>query len=323
MSVGGSHGRPGENLPLLNEAWVAFLFPGEEMTLGLAFWIVVVVVYAVLTGTALFLAFRLPRTRAAKIAAAAVVVAIFGAFPAVTVQRSLAQERAETAARAEQQKYREAAWAHFQRRCKEHAGEQIHKTVDHVDSLLLLKPRGQASDAELRDQHWRGDPYGHDSILPDSEIRNFVAYLDERDIATFRETSRPGYPYLETKSVLYGYRRYQLDQTGSKIIEVQIEKPVSRYAVTWEDISTEEDRKYWVAGGLLQVLDLRTNEVLGQRIGYLIEPGFGSDGGGRRPWLHARLTSSDRAACPPFRSQSLVPINRLFVEKVLKPGRKN
>lgn len=216
--------------------------------------------------------------------------------------------------------YREAAWAHFSKRCAEDAGEQIYRRVHGVDGLLLLKPRQQATDAQLRDQYWLGDPYGHDSVLPDSEIRNFIGYLNERNVATTRVTSKPGYQFVETKDPDGGYRRFQLGVGQRKFRVSSIAEPASRYGVTWEDISTPEDRKYWVAGGRLQVLELETKKVLGERVGFIIEPGFGSQAGGRVPWGHARFVSSDRAACPPFQPKSLVPINKLFVEKVLVPA---
>lgn len=256
---------------------------------------------------------RIPRT----FTAAAIILAAVFLVDLRAHAEDIAVPKQEFKTREEFAKYREAAWAHFQKRCKEKAGETISRTVDNVRGLLLLKPRRQATEAELRDQFWRGDPYGHDSMLPDSEIGNFLRYLNERDVPTIRRTSRPGFSYVEAKDALRGYLRYELDGLDSKIVETTIDKPMSRFGVTWEDISTDEDRQFWVAGGKLQVLDLETNEILGFRTGYLIEFGFGSRGGGRRPWLHARLTGSDRAACPPFPSKTLVPINRLFVEKVL------
>lgn len=218
------------------------------------------------------------------------------------------------------QKYREAAWAHFHTRCQQSAGEKIFLKVDNVRGVLLLRPRRQATDAELRDQYWRGDPYGHDSVLADSEIRNFLGYLNERDIASTSPTTRPGYKYVEVKEAEGTYRRYELEPTTRRIASKLVAKPSSRYGVTWTDVSTDEDREYWIAGGKLDVIDLESNTVIGERIGYLLEPGFGSRAGGRQPWGHARLTSSDYAACPQFPPRRLVPINRLFVEKVLKPA---
>lgn len=253
--------------------------------------------------------------------AAAIILAAVLLVDRLAYAEGIAVPKQEFKTREEFAKYREAAWAHFRKRCKESAGEKIYRTVENVPGLILLRRRLWATDAELRDQYWRGDPYGRDSVLPDSEIRNFIGFLNKRGLATTRQTPKPGYLYVETKESQGGYRRYELDIVQAKIVEIIIEKPVSRYGVTWEDISTEEDQKYWVAGGKLQVLDLESNALLGERTGYLIEPGFGSQSAGRIPWRHARFISSDRAACPPFPSKSLVPINRLFVEKVLRPAR--
>jgi hypothetical protein len=92
-----------------------------------------------------------------------------------------------------------------------------------------------------------------------------------------------------------------------------------RYGVTYDDISTHEDREYWIAGSSLKVVDLKTNEVIAERIGYMVDWSQGATAGGNSPWL----TATD-AACPAF---PLKPGFRaqpgqadLFVEKVLKPA---
>ena len=90
--------------------------------------------------------------------------------------------------------------------------------------------------------------------------------------------------------------------------------PAPRYGVTYDDLSTREDRDYWIAGSSLRVIDLETHEVMAERIGYMMDRGQGSTGGGRAPWLHAT-----RHACPAFPgsrgSQSYQTLD--FVEKVL------
>jgi hypothetical protein len=87
--------------------------------------------------------------------------------------------------------------------------------------------------------------------------------------------------------------------------------------VTYDDISTREDREYWIAGGALKVIDLETNEVIAERIGYMMDRGQGDISGGRSPWP---LAASH--ACPsfpvapggqPFKAYQ----SRDFVEKVL------
>jgi hypothetical protein len=95
--------------------------------------------------------------------------------------------------------------------------------------------------------------------------------------------------------------------------------PAPRYGVTYDDISTREERDYWIAGSSLKVIDLETNEVMAERIGYMMDRGQGNDSGGRSPWLFAR-----RDACPAFPKAPgghpfVMYQTRDFVEKVLKP----
>lgn len=50
-----------------------------------------------------------------------------------------------------------------------------------------------------------------------------------------------------------------------------------------------------VEGSSLRVLDLQTNEVIAERIGYMMDWAQGSQAGGRSPWLFAA-----DYACPSF-----------------------
>jgi hypothetical protein len=88
--------------------------------------------------------------------------------------------------------------------------------------------------------------------------------------------------------------------------------------VTYEDISTREERDHWIAGSSLKVIDLQTNEMMAERIGYMMDRGQGGNSGGRSPWLLAA-----DYACPEFSTQhgsTAQPYQTLvFVEKTLKP----
>ena len=92
-----------------------------------------------------------------------------------------------------------------------------------------------------------------------------------------------------------------------------IDSPTSQISVSWEDISTLEDRKYWVAGSRLRVVDLTDNSVVAERIGYFIEAGFGSTAGQRRPWLTSR---GPNTTCPQIQNGSVE--DRLFILKSFK-----
>jgi hypothetical protein len=90
-----------------------------------------------------------------------------------------------------------------------------------------------------------------------------------------------------------------------------------RFGVTYDDISTREEREYWIAGSSLRLIDLHTNEVIAERVGYMVDWAQGSQMGGRSPWLLAA-----RQACPNFpgsRSAAQVGQTTRFVLEVLRP----
>lgn len=207
--------------------------------------------------------------------------------------------------------YREAAWAHFRKQCKENARETILQAIENVEGIFLAKPRTRPTEKELRDQFWMGDPYGL-VLYPPLQISSYLFDLDTNGIPTTATTTRSGFLYVETPAPDGGYRRHSIDAAGKRVTFVHTATLTSRYAVSWEDISTAQDRKYWVAGGKLSVLDTLTDKVLGERIGYVFESGFGSINQGRSPWLAAR-----RNACPSIRRNAAN--DRMFVEQVLNP----
>lgn len=196
----------------------------------------------------------------------------------------------------------------FEQRCKT-SGEKIRRTVTDVEGILLLKVRpGHLNSGE---QFALDDPYGNDlggngyigSFIkgsyqsprePDSPPWLFAGYryvdvIDAADGKRYRYTGRIEEPWLNDKSYLKGHTRFVLDKAPAP-------GPAPRYGVTYDDISTREEREHWIAGSSLRVVDLGTNEVIAERIGYMMDPGQGNDSGGRSPWLMAADTS-----CPQFR----------------------
>ncbi|MBI3093244.1 MAG: hypothetical protein HYY97_00055 [Rhodocyclales bacterium] len=222
------------------------------------------------------------------------------------------------------------AEALFQERCKT-AGEKIHRTAENVEGVFLkrIRPRG----TNYGDQFAMDDPYGHDST-EDEYIKSFLAgrnsngYLTQPDRAVrygyryveviesengkrYRYTGRIDQPWLRDKRYGEWVREFVLDKTPAS-------GSMPRYGVTYDDISTREEREYWIAGSSLKVVDLQTNEVMAERIGYMMDRGQGDRGGGRSPWLLAANT-----ACPRFPTNAnhtdQIGQSRNFVEKVLDP----
>src|SRR5690606_29528976 len=99
-----------------------------------------------------------------------------------------------------------------------------------------------------------------------------------------------------------------------------------RYGVTFEDISTRQEREYWIAGSSLKVIDLQTGEVIAERIGYMYDWAQGSKAGHRSPWLFAadnacpafRRSKNPKVRTPAASTQAYQTLD--FVEKVLHPA---
>jgi len=248
-----------------------------------------------------------------------------------------AAERAELAV---QRQRLEVAEAMFQERCKT-AGERMHHTAENVEGVLLMKLR--PSDINYGNQFAMDDPYGSD-LGSDGYI---VSFLRGNHQANTRGTPRPGAPprigYLFVEAVdpkdgkRYRYTGGIKAVTHKQSItmggdgkttfttmdyvfdKVPAPGAAPRYGITYDDISTREEREYWIAGSSLRVDDLKTGEVMAERIGYMVDRGQGATAGGRAPWLLAA-----NHACPGFGTSRHAAVAQGrqaqdFAEKVLKP----
>lgn len=230
----------------------------------------------------------------------------------------------------------DSARALFKQRCAT-AGENIKRRVSDVDGVFLLKLR--SGELNYRQQFRFDDPYGSDYrnkwyiqsfLQAHHQLPDYLARMRGRSI---EPSGQVGYEYVEAVDVKDGKRyRYTafIEQPGiadpryaKNYYRVVLESKLAngqppRYGVTYEDISTTEDRNHWIAGSSLKVIDLHNNEVIAERIGYMMDLGQGADGGGRSPWLDAASN-----ACPAFGGR-IAAISQggqtdRFVEKVLQP----
>ena len=237
------------------------------------------------------------------------------------------------------------AIAQFEMRCKS-AGEKIARTVDNVEGVVWMKWRDKPAYNADTDQFRRDDPYGRDcegkfciaqllrvtsgaALNPEegklhSTGYRFVETVDPRDGQPYRYVGVIKLPAAWTPEKIEEHRK----QTGAEVPAFSyrfhaephpIKAVTARYGVTWDDVSTPEDRKYWIAGGSTKIVDLTNNEVIAERIGYMMDRGLGSQAGFRSPWGFAPET-----ACPPFpRSEGGGAFrshrSRNFINRVLVP----
>ena len=231
-----------------------------------------------------------------------------------------------------------AGKAYFEEKCKTVAGEKIYRTVPDVEGVLLMKVRPARSETELQDPMWPGAAFAIESY-GDGFIQSFLGYenaggnfdgslgvitkkergsispikrpgslpgyryvdvIDGKDGQRVRITQRSDEPWLYDKAYLKGYIRYFLDKTPTTAA-------VPRYGVTYEDHVIPQERAIGIASSTVKVIDLSTNEVLGEMIRYAFRP----RGIRLTQWEHgnkcpAHYVGSDQAT-------------RKFVDQVLIP----
>ncbi len=247
-----------------------------------------------------------------------------------------ASENSAEARLAKEQSARQRAM--FAELCKT-SGVRIDRTETDVEGVVLLKIRTRSRDFD--DQYTAEDPYGRD-FSEDAYIMSFLqGFQNGRG-----ELPSSGYTFVDVMNSVDGTRHrytaawmvvgrkdvaapnvrheleinpgYDLNIYDFKLNAPTQPKSTPRYGVTYDDISTHEQRSNWIAGSSLKIIDLTTNEVIAERIGYLMDPLRGSENGGRMPWLLAA-----DYACPAFEGRRGAIGQRRqtarFTENVLKP----
>ena len=254
-----------------------------------------------LIAAALVVAFTQPKTKLGKAVAVSLVL---GVVASIFVPEAIRQYE-------HKRRYAKAK-ALFDERCKT-AGEKIYRTVEDVEGIFLknIRPAVVASSS----QYDSDDQYGH-NVGGEKYIAYYlIGSSDSISRYRFVEAINNGVKLRYSTPLSAEISREYWSSGGGEVTidTIPIQALSAQYSVEWKDVSTKEDRDQWIAGGRIQIKDMATGEVLGERTGYLWETGFGSTAGERAPWAWARYYAN---SCP-----SLKLHNRTFVEKVLKPSK--
>ena len=219
------------------------------------------------------------------------------------------------------------------------AGYKIHRTVENVDSLLLLKVRPvltfrDQADPMLPGAAMAGEAFGEayiKSFLGGENHDMGYARGGRGSISEPAGANSPRYRYVDAIDEMDG-RRYRysfvyskekrnssgvvVQRAGTTLVRELATGSAPRYAVDYEDIVNSDDRLLWIAGSIVRVLDQQTGEVLGQYTSYLQDAGMGVTSGVRAPWSHA---SRSAYQCPSVDGASNT-LTRYFVDQVLRPA---
>lgn len=266
---------------------------------------VIPVVWLLLLVAGLTLAWKRARTRLNRALGVTTVLALLVVAPLLMLNELRKQALADRAKQEAQQAEFKAQFAKaealFKKRC-ETAGEFIRETVPNVEGVVWMKWRKSGS----RDagQFELIDPVGYsctameciDALLQPRKYKPAsVSRPDDRQWFGFKFVEA----YDPVDGKLYRYRLAEPSSTtqwtGRAIQRTSIDTASARYGIRWDDISTREERENWIAAGSLSVVDLSTNEILGVRIRYAMDPGLGRTEGFRSPWGFAM-----QHACPAF-----------------------
>ncbi|QCX51306.1 hypothetical protein [Ralstonia pseudosolanacearum] len=227
-----------------------------------------------------------------------------------------------------QQKRLSIAKARIDEHCKS-AGRRIYREVKGVDGIFLLNAR--VEDRTVAERYRMNDPYhanygyGEDYILEfarghAARRTNVAERIGPKDAFGFDFVEVPdpsGKGVLRYTTPMSKWESDNLARNGGGIVPLVKEHRdtrSARYGIKWTDLSTKEDRDYWIAGGLISVVDMETGEVLAEDRGYMYDPRQGEESGGRDPWLIAKR----HYACPQF--DRYEPETN-FIYKVVQPKR--
>ncbi len=233
----------------------------------------------------------------------------------------------------------DVAKQYFKHLCDTEAGEYVFKTVDHVEGIFQMRPRGKVMDTPIDfDRYaleeptgvgWSSDE-GRDDLVYERYIQPMYGQY------TFME--RPNYDDPSTliravreinrfpprgKSNGHSTSIQVSEGFSPRIFELpwmiryqQVTQRKARYGYTWRGIKREKDRRYGIAGGEFLIIDLETKEILAVKRRFKLS-GYNKSRGSAIWWGNARPCESEityrKRGAPSMRT---IPP---FIKSVLKP----
>ena len=239
-------------------------------------------------------------------------LAVAGLLYAVGQVEKMQERREAEAEEAAWHKRYDPAKARFDQLCR-NAGEKIYRTADNVDGILLLKVRGDDEKYQdsfynpLKDQMWE------DAALPSEFDR-------EEYIGSFLpDWSGVHYDYIDVLQKDGSITRYSGDwhMTDKPFNQEINPSHPARYAVTYENDISWENRKHWIAGTTIKIIDTQTNTLMAEKTMYVFVPelGYSKFEQNPNPWGRG-----DR--CPEenqYQQQTVSFVRKVLLSPAFKP----
>ena len=213
---------------------------------------------------------------------------------------------------AEWRKRYEPAKARFDQLCQ-NAGEKIYRTADNVDGILLLKVRGDDEKYQdnsynpLKDQMWE-DAALESEAAGENYIERFLPVL-----------SRVSCDYVDVLQKNGSWVRYSTRWENERWVRDKQPNPNSRarYAFTYENDISWENRKHWIAGTTIKIIDTKTNTLMAEKTMYVFVPelGYSKFEQNPNPWGRG-----DR--CPEenqYQQQTVSFVRKVLLSPAFKP----
>jgi hypothetical protein len=137
---------------------------------------------------------------------------------------------------------------YFDHLCKTEAGEFIYKTVENVEGVYQMRPRGRATDHMLQHLYAVEDNYDYQEW----EIREPQKFFIRPSAYSFFETSSEGSSSGEGGRKYKRYSGKTPDTSRDMMLEIVMDQLVgrhSRYGYTWRGIRRSTDRDLGIVGG--------------------------------------------------------------------------
>lgn len=182
------------------------------------------------------------------------------------------------------------------------AGDERRKVdvaADAGDGLAWLTPRLRLAGTGLSDRYRQADAYDRgctfeDCIAhllrvtfgatsnPEEAARHamgfaYVEALDPRDLELYRYRAGIGVARWRDAHEIEQLLRATGEEPGPAVYDFVLQRDAidgysARYGIRWSDTSAPDDRALGIAGSALDVLDLKTGELIGRRTGYTLSP---------------------------------------------------